>query len=1216
MLKKAFSLIALVVISTIYAYSQPAERTKIDLTNKENFEILDAGDYRVTDEGLLIKGAYAAIGENNWTDYSFEFDAGAPALASEVQIWAGFRAGNRDDRYVLALKGVGQNDLYLSRLGFMGADDFLALKHLEFALQKDQFYHIKVEVAGNRIRVFLGSESLPRIDVVDKDASLAPKGKITLGGGWLPAIYKNLKVKKLSAQAFDHVASEEFAAQRPDKEALRARQRKSYRDIDIAKAQNLESGNKLRQKISLNGNWLFAPDYMIQNGSEGYDPKLSDDAWHIMTVPAFWNPSRIWLFGEDYGPASKGVSDSYYQKETDRCEAYSFDYKRTKVGWYRQWVDVPAKMLERHIELAFDAVSKTSEVWVNGKKAGGHIGMFGAFNLDISSLLKPGKNLIAVKVGKEFIKNKSTDDPNKVIGIAASVVVTPSMLNDLPHGFFGENPAGIWQPVSIIVTDPVHINDVFIQADTTSANLEITIENKSRQAKSFQLETKITGAKTAKLLFEGKLPNVLTVAAGATKTFKMPIDQVHPDLWSPENPNLYDFRVSLIGKGKGFLDQKTVRSGFKSFVIKDGHFYLNGHPYWLRGGNQSSMPLEPNDTLLARTFSKLAHAGNMMVTRTHTTPYTEAWMDASDAYGVGVSFEGTWPWLMLGDTEIPDERLLDVWKKEMIQLVKKYRNHPSLLLWTVNNEMKFYVLDPNEARAKLKMRIVSDMVKMIRETDPNHPVVFDSNYFRKQVEKRLGKAFIDSIDDGDVDDIHQYPNWYDESIFLEFDGRFQRNNKTAGRPLISQEMSTGYPDETGHATRFYTFVHQNPSSLVGKFAYAYQDPKWFMRIQSFITKEVGEALRRSNPDADGVLHFSQATWFKHVYDAKQIEPNRTYYAMQKVLQPVLVTAELWGRHFYGGRQLPTRICIVNDQVGGGDLHNVKLVWQLVDDEDKVIASGNQLVEKVAYYGRHWVTPTIQIPASLPTPKVNGKLKLTLYENDQLISHNDYDLVFATRNWAGANKADGERLRLLDLGIGISSQLKDLGQAYTKVSSVKELLATKKAVAIIAAADTAQLSSADLALLKAYIGSGGKLLMVHGVKIAQSLFPKEIKGTVASNKEITNIEIPESALFQGIAPLDIRYFNDNQAKLPTVLNNSYQINRNPQLAILASSVQIHGYLSGNTAERRGRLEILKGFPILSIGGHVILTTLSLEKSGTDPIAGKLLTNMIKRLSLIQ
>jgi hypothetical protein len=800
--------------------------------DKENFDKAGSGICIIENNMLITKDAYAGFGDRLWKNYEFSFTAQTPAKEKEVQIWAGFRAVDRDNRYVLGLTGGMENDLYLARLGYMGADDYLALRHIDFPLKTGVAYTLKIQVLGQRIRVFLNQEKQPRIDIIDKHNENNPSGKITLGGGWLEADFQHLSVKPLSENALDNIAINEYTPPPVDKNKLRMQQRASYHPVVV---HNIHAA---RTQISLNGNWLFQPGYEAK-GDEAALPSESDNDWHIMHVPDFWNPDHVWLFGEKYGDVSKGVSDSYYQKEEDRCSAYTFDYKKTNTGWYRQWIELPRYVTAKHAELSFDAVSKIAEIWVNGKPAATHVGMFGEFKVDITGLVKPGKNLIAVKVYRNYVKNIQNAD--KVIGIAVSEEVTQKMLNDLPHGFLDDDPAGIWQPVSLIITNPLHISDVFIKPNLRGADFEVTVKNSSPVQQHFSISTDINSMDDNDVLFAGTNLKELTIKPDGEKTFKYSINNLHPKLWSPAVPNLYNF-VFFLNRNEMVEDEKRISSGFKTFTVKDGKFYLNEKPYWLRGANQTAMPIAPNDSALAAKFTRWMHGGNMEVTRTHTVPYTETWMDAADKYGVGISYEGTWTWLMLGDTPIPDSALLKIWKDEWLDLLRKYRNHPSMMIWTVGNELNFYNDDPDKARAEKKMEIVSDVVKQMRVVDPLHPVCFASGYVHKQTEKRFGKDFMKEIDDGDIDDVHQYTNWYNDDIFYEFDGRFQRDHKYPGRPLISQEMSSGYPDETGHATRFYTLVHQNPSSLVGKYAYSYNDPKYFLASQAFISKELAPCV--------------------------------------------------------------------------------------------------------------------------------------------------------------------------------------------------------------------------------------------------------------------------------------------------------------------------------------------------------------------------------------
>jgi beta-galactosidase/beta-glucuronidase len=125
--------------------------------------------------------------------------------------------------------------------------------------------------------------------------------------------------------------------------------------------------------------------------------------------------------------------------------------------------------------------------------------------------------------------------------------------------------------------------------------------------------------------------------------------------------------------------------GFRTFSVDNGAFLLNGKPFLLRGANHFPHALRPNDTKLAHRFMKLAKEGNVVATRSHTAPFTNTWLEAADENGMLVSYEGTWPWLMLKG-EPPGDELLKQWKDEFLSLIRKHRNHPSIVMWTVNNE--------------------------------------------------------------------------------------------------------------------------------------------------------------------------------------------------------------------------------------------------------------------------------------------------------------------------------------------------------------------------------------------------------------------------------------------------------------------------------------------------------------------------------------------------
>ena len=948
-----------------------------DFSNQgEILKTVGRGECSIADGVFRSKGSYACFGNPEWKNYSMSFKARAPKGAEQVQIWAGFRAYNRFDRYVAGIKGGLQDDVYLMRTGYMGTDEFMGVRPLGFHPVPGEWYSMKVEVCGNRIRVFVNGEKEPYIDVVDKNANLVPSGEVTLGGGWIETEFDDLIVTLLPDNYLKNVKAAEYrmAATSQQKEAKRRRERANYKAVMV------NDIKPDRTEISLDGDWLFMPEYQLDDKAKAVSATTDDEDWHVMQVPNFWNPIRIWLHGETMptpnGPNPKGVSDTYYQQETDRCEGYTFDYRKTGTAWYRQWLELPTDIKGKQLTLSFDAVSKMAEVYVNGQLAGSNVGMFGDFQVDATDFLHPGRNVVVVKVTRD------------ISGAAAQ----------------------------------------------TSDAME----------------------------------------------------------------NYY------------------------SSVRKDGFLYLNGRKFWMRGGNHIPFAICPNDSILADKFMQLMKAGNVQSTRTHTTPWNELWVSAADRNGIAISFEGTWSWLMIHSTPIPDKNVLDLWSSEWLRVMKKYWNHPSVFFWTVNNEMKFYDLDADMERSKEKFRIVSDVVKGMRELDPTRLVCFDSNYLHSKALRRFGQDFLNTVDDGDIDDNHAYYNWYDFSLFRFFNGEFQKQFKSPGRPLISQEMSTGYPNaETGHPTRSYQLIHQNPYSLIGYEAYDWADPMHFLKVQSFITGELAETLRRTNEQVSGIMHFAYMTWFRQCYNYKNIQPYPTYYAMQRAMQPVLVSAELWGRNLYAGEKLHTRIYVVNDSEDGRDLLPMALNWSIVDEKGKILASGTEQFPAVEYYGRKYIEPAIVMPSVLPSDKMNVKLKLVLVENGQTLSQNEYDLILANKRWNIAKVSENKKIVLLDKD-NTSAVLDFLQVKYQKASSVKELVQIKRKADLCIISGLKECTDDEKTLLRTYQQKGGKLLLLNSKEIAKKVYPEHITGWIIPTEgDIVVMERDDAPVFDGIGVLDLR-----------------------------------------------------------------------------------------------
>lgn len=988
-----------------------------------------------------------------------------------------------------------------------------------------------------------------------------------------------------------------------NKSRQRVIQRNAYRPIV------LNAPKEPRAEFSLNGEWLFAPDHELPPAAAPQVESFDDSGWHVMDVPNFWTPCLTWLHAETGFPelsgisSTKGISDHLWEAELKRLDGYTFDWRQTASGWYRQYIDVPAAIAGRRLELCFDAIAKIAEVWVNGVQACSHTGMFGEVRCDITDKIHDGRNTVAVHV----IGRLAGENSNSVAGVAVTVEVTETMLNSLPHGMYPVQAGGIWQPAKLVVTREIWIEDIYTKPRMDGLDFEILLGSRSVQARTIGVAYTIRPAGETAKLYESPATEPQPMdTSGAALHFSTP--RLAPRLWSPSEPNLYELELTILLEGD-VLDRRSVSFGFRTFAVQDGKLHLNGQPFWLRGADHFPHALRPNDAILARRFLHLARAGNVVATRTHTAPFSETWLQAADEAGMAVSFEGTWPWLMLSG-EPPSGDLLQDWSDEFLSLIRKHRNHPSIVVWTVNNEMKVEMFD--RARPELlerKWKILSDMVKAMRVADPTRPIVCDSSYCRKSIGTEYEDVVVrNGYDDGDIDDMHRYPGWYEPSFFHYYRGELAKGQFYPGRPLISQEMSTGYPrNDDGHPCRFYLFKHYTPQSLVGYEAYENRDPAIFLKRQAFITKELAEAIRRTNrDDCSGILHFAYLSWFKDVWKAESIRPFETYHALRLALQPVLSSAELFGRHFYAGQNKQIRVCIANDAEDSQALPESELEWQ-IENEGAVLASGDVKMGPLAHYANEWLRVAIEIPALASAQRVDARLRLHLRAGGILRSQNVYDIVIASPAWAWA--ARSFEAVILDGDGTIPPAL--LKPGVRSASSLADLKPTE--IAIIANGELSLSNPETASAIRTHNLKGGSVLVFNSGPQLAKLFPDQVQGYHTGSGEIATMRVPESPVFDGLNPLDLAWWELGSDELPRVCHGSHQLIRGKNGAdALAEVVNTHGYLKQPSDFSR-----VSGAPLCEMrvgaGRLMVCELMLLEAEPFDPIAGRLLNNLLSYLS---
>ncbi|MBM4152435.1 MAG: hypothetical protein FJ220_02790, partial [Kiritimatiellaceae bacterium] len=664
------------------------------------------------------------------------------------------------------------------------------------------------------------------------------------------------------------------------------------------------------------------------------------------------------------------------------------------------------------------------------------------------------------------------------------------------------------------------------------------------------------------------------------------------------------------------LDHVNYNAGFRTFTVSGDDFLLNGRPYKMRGANHNPNLIRPNDKKLANWFMKTIHNGNINFTRSHANPFNEIWLNAADEQGVAVSQEGTWPWLCLYGKNMPDPALVSIWQKEWLALIKKHKNHPSILLWTMNNEMKLW-----STHNEKPWRMLSDAVKAVRELDPTRPVVADSGNCRKYVENKGGQY--SGVDDGDVDDHHYYPNWYDNNTFFGIrDGHSFTEDRTPGRPFISQEFSTGYPDtDAGHPVKHYIYTHMNPQTLVGKWAYEHRDPSYWLKRHALISKESCEAIRTGYRDTcAGIQIFALCTWFQNLYDVEKIQPYPTFEAVSQAWEPVQVMAKLMGRHFYTGSSNTITAVIVNDSPRYETLNQIAVNWDIVSDK-RVLQTGSKKISGSLEYDRNLEEKlTFMMPATLSKSKVDAKILFKLSANGRVIATNSYDIVICDKSYAASSNLTVGYFTQNDT---LSPILSRTGVKYDVVNDLTNL--TEKSYDVLVLHDLKSIPAGYDNVLK-YAEAGGQVLLSMNRHLVLDLLPNELRGSTFESKEIVTPCAYEKSIFDGIHPDELSWFtgtenstdSTNVGFTPIACERAYNVNYVDHVTLLAETMRIHGYF--NRSEKNGyhpnlTFDQVYGSPLIEIRkgrGRIIVSSMYFQ-TPEDPIAHKLLSNTLRYLA---
>ena len=351
-------------------------------------------------------------------------------------------------------------------------------------------------------------------------------------------------------------------------------------------------------------------------------------------------------------------------------------------GEYRKTFKTPNAAI---VKLHFEGVYQKAEVYINGQKAGQHAYGYTPFTIDVTPYVYKDKreNEVVVKVD-------NSGQPNC-------------------RWYSG---SGIYRHVWLQTKPAMHIaeNGVFVttqdvSADKATVKVEVTVANESDQDKS---ATVVVGS--------GQL--MASIPAKQTKTLTTTYTVQKPNLWSPDNPYLYNTKVELKESGT-IIDRQQVRFGIRSFSFNaENGFLLNGQPILMNGAcvhhDDGVLGAMAFDAAEIRKVRLMKDAGFNLI-RTSHNPTTRAFLDACDSIGmlvIGEAFDG-WRTAKL---KYDYSTLIDsCYREDIHAMVMRDRNHPSIISWSIGNE----VIERKEIRVISTAR---QMKQAILELDNTRPV--------------------------------------------------------------------------------------------------------------------------------------------------------------------------------------------------------------------------------------------------------------------------------------------------------------------------------------------------------------------------------------------------------------------------------------------------------------------------------------------------------------
>jgi hypothetical protein len=564
---------------------------------------------------------------------------------------------------------------------------------------------------------------------------------------------------------------------------------------------------------------------------------------------------------------------------------------QNKGAQYKREFVLPEFMKGKHITFLCQGCAHITKVFVNGKLAGESFDGYNPFEFDITSLLKEGTNTLIVEL---------SDEPSR-------------LFSDQKSGL-----RGIWRDVWINAYNDLSVaSDAFVSTYVKDSKIvmETPVINRSLKTKKFFIRHFVTDADNEVVLQFGAGWN--SVKPQSSVTVKTDAPWGNARLWFPHDPYLYHMNTVIYDEQMNPVDLQKIRFGFREITWEGPNLQLNGRTLFLHGhGGHSQGDLQGSREYYMAWLSNLRKRGiNFM--RLHNDPKHRELYEVADELGMMLEAEPAFHFHVPEDTTFALQHLGN--------MVRSQRNHPSVILWSVSNELRW--------RGGGEKKFLIDYVKSLDTTRPvfasdfslesRHGDVLGHHYNPKTVFKEWeqygpGKAMI----------------WDETSSVWQSDRPL--SNGTAGIEVVAQDYATGLyrdgyeqlnSDISGAIDgQMINGVLHRPTAFV-PWDFSYN----FFRFQP-VNKNRELAVHWDNYNTPGIKisKIKPGASTINIWDPTLpvMEPNPGYYLFKKHLEQVRFHDSNEVAAVFGGSTF-----VVNSKLYYEDLRSVDFIACIVESSD-------------------------------------------------------------------------------------------------------------------------------------------------------------------------------------------------------------------------------------------------------------------------------------------